>query len=121
MIDPEAFFAPSPDKAPSPAASPIPGSDADLAARLFGPSSDTPKTFSPPKGDEELANKLFGDGPPDKYLFTVPQDLSHLGLVHDEAKHSEFSVLAKSMGLSQARAQELVNHHLRAAYGGKKK
>lgn len=76
-----------------------------------------------PKPAEDLAARLFphtDDGVPEAYKFSVPEDLAHLGLVHDEARYQEFSTLAKSMGLSQSRAQALVEHHLRAAYGGGK-
>ncbi len=68
-----------------------------------------------------IATRMYPVGVPAQYVFTVPNDLKHLGLVHDEESHKTFSDTARKMGLSQEKAQELVDLHLRKAYGGKKK
>lgn len=72
----------------------------DPAATGVKPDADP----NAPKGEEPKAGeKKEGEGPPAEYKFEVPE-----GMVLDEAAASEFSVLAKDMGLSQENAQKLV-------------
>lgn len=66
------------------------------------------------------AEKLFGNSAPGEYVWTVPEDLAHLGLVPDEKAASQFTILAKSMNLSQSKATELLHLHLRSVHGGGK-
>jgi hypothetical protein len=97
-----------------------------IAARMF-PNVAAPVKPAPPPTDDAAA-KMFPnsgppapapEGPPEKYEFVVPEEFHHLGLTYDEPSHQEFSKIARSMGLSNARAQELVNFHLRRVYGKK--
>ena len=84
------------------------------------PKLKKPTPPAPPTPEKDLASRLYVESVPDKYdLFTVPEDLKHLNLAHDEPRFQEFSATARQMGLSQSKAQELVNLHLRHAYGGK--
>jgi hypothetical protein len=99
---------PAEPAAPAPSPTPAPPAPATAA-----PTPATP--------EKDLASRLYGESVPDKYdLFTVPEELKHLNLGHDEPRFQEFSATARQMGLSQAKAQELVNLHLRHAYGGKR-
>jgi len=77
----------SPANPANPASSPNP---ADPAAK--------PAEGTEPKAGE----KKEGEGPPDEYK--MPE-----GVTLDEAAATEFSVLAKDMGLSQEQAQKLVS------------
>ena len=99
----------------APAPTPTPPAPAPAAA-----APTPPAPSAPPTPGKDLASRLYGESVPDKYdLFTVPEDLKHLNLGHDEPRFQEFSATARQMGLSQAKAQELVNLHLRHAYGGR--
>ena len=55
------------------------------------------------EGEGKDGVKKEGEGPPAEYKFEVPE-----GMTLDEAAASEFSVLAKDMGLTQENAQKLV-------------
>lgn len=91
--------------APPPQALPPAATDAPGNADVFyGKPSQAPEVL------------LFDDAP-EEYVFTAPEDLAHLGLVHDEEMHQEYSALARSMNLDQVSAQKLLDLHLRKVYG----
>lgn len=70
-----------------------------------------------PESMEERAERLFGQSPPAEYKFTAPKGFEHL--VPDPVAHAEFSQIARGLGLSQAKAQSLVDLHIRRTFGGK--
>lgn len=88
-----------------------------LAARMFPATKDkeTPEARS-----EQVESHLLDAPPPAEYVWEVPEDLAHLGLVPDPTAAAEFSKLARGMGLSQAKATQLLHHHLRSIHGSKR-
>lgn len=110
--------------------SPAPASLDEIAARMFPNSPGAPLEREPEHDPqaEAMFSKTFRDsalresgqgGPPEVYNFSIPPGLEHLGLQADEDAAVEFSVLARKHGLSQAKAQELVNYHLTRLHGRK--
>lgn len=70
-----------------------------------------------PTPDEVAAERMFGQSPPAEYVFTAPKGLEHL--VPDPEAHAEFSRMARDMGLSNAKAQQLLEVHLKRIHGKK--
>jgi hypothetical protein len=70
---------------------------------------------------DELAGKLFPENAagPDDFQFEIPEDLQHLNLQHNPVATANYTKLARSVGLNQVQAQQLLNHHLRAIHGKK--
>lgn len=128
MINPESFYdnpTSHPEKPAPPVSAPIPGSDADLGERLFGGGGQQDFHEGGLTREQEMAETLFPDQGEDApepvyHRFDVPEDLAHLGLVHDPIQHREFSRLGFELGLDQEAAQKLITTHLRAAYRGRR-